>query len=95
MMSARMICVWKVSILVLWRIYSFSVLLLTYDIGMHDLRSENKHLGILANVLTFCTVVPVMFPLSVFHALHAQYIFHTDPLSSGAAFHAAQVHPDE
>ena len=33
----------------------------------------------------------VMILSIVFRTLHAQYIFRTDPLSLGAAFHAAQV----
>ena len=36
-----------------------------------------------------------LFVLFFFHALHTQYNARTDPSSSGAAFHAAQVHPDE
>ena len=48
-----------------------------------------------ASLMIFCTLYFSMIPLTTFYALHTQYIFRTDPLSSGAAFHAAQVLPGE
>ena len=49
----------------------------------------------LIRILTYWFVLPFIFGLlsvlahiSVLRALHTQYIFRTDPLSSGAAFHA-------
>ena len=56
---------------------------------MHDKCSQK------ASLMIFCTLYFSVIPLITFHALHTQYIFRTDPLSSGAAFHAAQVHPGE
>ena len=40
-------------------------------------------------------LILIMILFTVFPAFHTQYIFRTDPLSSGAASHATQVHPDD
>ena len=44
------------SILVCWTICSLSVLLLTRDIGMYDLRPKRIGVGTLDSALTVCTV---------------------------------------
>ena len=56
-----------------------------FGMSMYDLCVGCRYLG--------NWVITVSF--SVLYALHAQYIFRTDPLSSGAAFHATQVPTDE
>ena len=69
---------------------------------MHGIRPEwHSHVQvtffILYYALYFHTVdIPMFISYYVtVHALHTQYIARTDPSSSGAAFHAAQVHPDD
>ena len=62
---------------------------------MYDLYFGFKYSGIWVIMLTFCIPYFDYDFVSVLSALHTQYIFRTDPLSSGAAFHATQVLPDE
>ena len=44
-----------------------------------------------ASLMIFRTLYFSMIPLTIFHALHTQYIFRTDPLSSGGCVSCPQV----